>query len=285
MLFDKKQCAKLCKKECNTEYFDLLTFEENKKYSKQEMPTIILKSRNLPVFRYNFEPKYSFVDYISNIGGIISLWFGLAVIDLSIIMRRIIRLLKIYYYHYFMNDYLLKAIKKTKIFELFTKILELVGKLLYRLKYCNWKLWLKIVFIPCLLYQVFEITQTYLNFATNVNVELIPILDKSFISMRRIPAITICHENQLRDIFFDRNLKNFDRMADEVISHLKDIYKKSVRKDLNLEIETKIRLNTNQKILLFNYQTIFEYYFPNKYKRILELMIKYLENKSIVIWE
>jgi hypothetical protein len=246
-------------------------------YPKQEMPSIIFKSRNLPVFRYILEPKYSFVNYISNIGGIISLWFGLAVIDLSIIMRRIIILLKIYYYHYLMTDYLLEALKKTKIFEFFTKILELVGKLLYRLKYYNWKLWLQIVCIPCLLYQIFEITQTYLNFATNVNVELIPILDNNFISMQRIPAITICHENNLKDIFFNRNLKNFDRMIQDVISKLKD---KNVDKDLNLEIETKIQLNNNQKILLFKYQTIFKGYFPNKYKKILELMIKYLENDN-----
>ncbi len=240
----------------------------------------MLKPRNLPIFRYNLEPNYSFVGYVSNIGGIFSLWFGLAFIDLSFAMKIIIRYLNIYYRRYFMTHYLLEALKKTLVFALFSKIFEFVGQLLYRLEFYNWRLWLKIICIPCLLYQIFEITQIYLNFSTNVNVELIPIMDKNLISLQRIPAITICHENYLRDIFFNNNSKSNDRMVRAISFVLFRYYNKRIDKDLNLEIKTKIRLNNSQKVLLFFYETKFKEEFREKYKQILEFMIKYLENDN-----
>ncbi len=285
LLINKKQCEKLCKKECSTEYFDLSFSKDYTSLTQTDKPLIILKSRNLPNFRYNFEAKYSFANYMSNIGGIISFWFGWAVIDFSIIMKRIIRIIKIYY-HFFMTDYMLEALRNIRIFKLLSKVLEFVGKSIYRLEFFNWKLWLKIVCIPCLLYQIFEITQNYLNFSTNVNVELVPLLDNNFISTQRIPAITLCHENILRHIFFDETLRNFDKKFKYIYYIFKQVDKNNFDMDLHLEIETKIQLTKNQKILLRFYQTVFKKEFPNQYKQIMVFIMKYLENnnyKSLII--
>jgi hypothetical protein len=43
--------------------------------------TIRIQSANSPVYEYELNSKLSFFDYASNLGGIISMWFGLAVID------------------------------------------------------------------------------------------------------------------------------------------------------------------------------------------------------------
>jgi hypothetical protein len=56
--------------------------------------------------------------------------------------------------------------------------------------------------------------------------------------------------------------------------------------DLNLEIETKIQLTKNQKMLLRFYETVFKEEFANLYKEILVFIMKYLENdnyKSLII--
>jgi hypothetical protein len=104
--------------------------------------------------------------------------------------------------------------------------------------------------------------------------------------MQRIPAITLCHENILRHIFFDETLKNFDKKFKYIYYIFKQMYKNNFDMDLYLEIETKIQLTKNQKILLQFYETVFKKEFPNQYKEILVFIMKYLENdnyKSLII--
>ena len=50
---------------------------------------ILIKYRNSLEYEYNCENKYSFVDYISNIGGIFGLWFGISFIDMSQLIKMI----------------------------------------------------------------------------------------------------------------------------------------------------------------------------------------------------
>ncbi len=115
-----------------------------------------LKVKNLSLFLHKFEAKYSVVNYMSNIGGIISLWFGLAVIDtgVSIIMKRRSKLSQ-FFFKYFIDDYLVEALKNTRVFKLFSKILEFRRELLNHLEFYNFKLWMKLILILCVFYEVF----------------------------------------------------------------------------------------------------------------------------------
>ena len=46
-------------------------------------------------FHYKSDKKYSFVDFLSNIGGLIGLWFGMSFIDTSAFIRQILNYMKL----------------------------------------------------------------------------------------------------------------------------------------------------------------------------------------------
>ena len=73
-----------------------------------------IKARNLPIFQYIFEAKYNFLIYISKIGGLIRLWFGLAVIDTHIFITYIAKHIKDYLINYLITDYLINELKRVK---------------------------------------------------------------------------------------------------------------------------------------------------------------------------
>ena len=73
-----KKCINQCKKQCREHYFNI-----QREFAGAKNNNIVtIKSRNLPIFEYTFEAKYSLFIYISNIGGLMSLWFGFAAIDI-----------------------------------------------------------------------------------------------------------------------------------------------------------------------------------------------------------
>ena len=51
-------------------------------------------------FHYNSDKKYSFVDFMSNIGGLIGLWFGMSFIDTSALIRLVLIRIKILFKYY-----------------------------------------------------------------------------------------------------------------------------------------------------------------------------------------
>jgi hypothetical protein len=54
--------------------------------------TLIIRSTNAPIYEYVMCPKFSFIDYASNSGSVISIWFGVAVNDVYRIIKTFLKL-------------------------------------------------------------------------------------------------------------------------------------------------------------------------------------------------
>jgi hypothetical protein len=260
---------KSCKKDCVEEYFSFI--DKNLEIPKEKEYVLIYRigARNLPEFQYIFEAKYSFIIYMSNIGGIVSLWFGLAVIDINIIIKRIFIIIKMYSIQYMRFDYLLQVMKTTRILKYLSKLVEFTILFINGMDSFNFKLMAKLICFPCFVYQVIELTNIYLDFSTIVSIELIPIVNKSLISIENIPAMTICHENKLGKNFFS---------PEKLIEIENHIQKFNLNYSVNSKIESTEYLNeTNKKILSF-YEYLLRKTNPYLYKEILEFLIKYVQN-------
>jgi hypothetical protein len=85
-------------KDCTKEYFNVLEFLIVFKEMDSACFISIWKveSRKMTIFQYDFEAKYSIVQYFSNFGCILSLWFGLAAIDVYKIFKNVFILSKLF---------------------------------------------------------------------------------------------------------------------------------------------------------------------------------------------
>ena len=82
---DKNYCQNKCIKNCHEIYYSL-ELEDNQ-YSAQNDSKITIEYQMSQEFHYKSDKKYSFVDFLSNIGGLIGLWFGMSFIDTSAFIR------------------------------------------------------------------------------------------------------------------------------------------------------------------------------------------------------
>jgi hypothetical protein len=157
---DSKECNKMCKKDCTEENYSLIIINRfnQLKSLKQNKAIFKIGSRNLPIFQYTFRAEQSFVIFISNIGGIMSLWFGLSFIDIHIIVRKMLVFIRIFFIEYLLFNHILETLRQTRIFKWFSKILEVLRECFDRLHIKNLKLLIKLLCIPCFFYQVIEIT-------------------------------------------------------------------------------------------------------------------------------
>jgi hypothetical protein len=56
-----------------------------------------ISAKNLPIYEYSAIPKYSFILYMTSIGGLLSLWLGVSALDLRAVVEISIGVLKKYY--------------------------------------------------------------------------------------------------------------------------------------------------------------------------------------------
>src|SRR6201996_5375841 len=126
MVFNKSEinCNDYCIKDCEEVYYS--TSFENPLIFNTTDTRITIKDQKSEEFQYISQIKYSFVDYMSNIGGLFGLWVGLSFIDIfQSIKSRIIKF-KIYVLVYFEIKILSKLYKK---FKNLIKIKFLISKL------------------------------------------------------------------------------------------------------------------------------------------------------------
>src|SRR6201999_3580509 len=105
---------------------------------------------------YISSKKFLFVNYLSNIGGLISLWFGVSFIDSSALIRHILNSIKFIIISYINIDLL------RKLRRVLTKIQTLI-KMIMKL---NWNKIIFIISLPIVCYQVYELIDKYLQFST-----------------------------------------------------------------------------------------------------------------------
>src|SRR5882724_4545568 len=85
MSINSNICDKHCVRNCIEEYHKLVF---DYQFSFRETNSIFsIKYQKSPEFYYKSEPKYTFVFFLSNIGGLFGLCFGLAFIDVSVVIK------------------------------------------------------------------------------------------------------------------------------------------------------------------------------------------------------
>ena len=83
-IVDKYDCD--CDTNCDQKYYSLEL--EDIEYTARNDSKIRIQYKISQEFHYNSHKKYSFVDFLSNIGGLIGLWFGMSFIDTSALIRQ-----------------------------------------------------------------------------------------------------------------------------------------------------------------------------------------------------
>ena len=160
---------------------------DNKYYLTKSDSRIRISFKSSQDFHYVSESSISFVLYLSNIGGLFGLWFGLSFIDIAsvikVLLKKVKHLIRIIYLKHMINyikiEYFIKLINFIKYFERF-----------------NWRKFLLFLSLPVFLYQMLILINTYFRFATELTVEIKSYFDsENNIRYDSIPAITICVDN------------------------------------------------------------------------------------------
>jgi hypothetical protein len=154
------KCLIKCRQNCITEYFNSKLDNsrnkmfENRKNWKNQNPiserSIRIKSADYHMFEYIMYPKILFLNFASNSGAIISLWFGVSVIDLNKLIKPIL-IIPTYFsriigiiLNFLLNERSLVLLNIIKSFII-----------IFHLNFWKnyWKLLFKIICIFCFVYQ------------------------------------------------------------------------------------------------------------------------------------
>ena len=240
---ESNYCQKFCLKDCNQIYFS--TRFDNSLVLNISETNITINYENSVEFQYTSEPKYSFFDYLSNIGGLCGLWFGFSFIDMSEMIKAIIGRLRILIIYSINLHYIIQLAKRLN----FIKFIMLnFRKIVSILEEVSWKLLISCITLPIILYQIWELTDSYLKYKTEVSVEWIPYRDsENRLKNESIPAITVCFEHIFQRILFDEKVKKgFHyslRSTEKPLSNIYNHYQKYF----------EITSNDTYKINIINY--------------------------------
>ena len=182
---------------------------DNKYYALSTDSKIKIKYKLSQDFHYKSEIKITFLLFLSNIGGIIALWLGLTIIDSSALITAIIDRSKRF-------SLTTKFISMCKhIFQLTSSyLLRILGQRMNFLINCfkgiEWRTVITIITFPLLLYQIYELVDSYLQFSTEVSVEIISYRDsENNIRYNVLPAISVCNEIIIDELLSDNQTKQY----------------------------------------------------------------------------
>ena len=118
-------CLRICPKDCSQVYYTLSL--DNKYYLWKTNSIISIKYKSIQEFQYIAENSETFVSYLSNIGGLISLWFGMSFVDLENIIKYLFSNIRFVLLHKFQLDKIIKIIKSFMIKQFLTKLFQLIS--------------------------------------------------------------------------------------------------------------------------------------------------------------
>jgi hypothetical protein len=192
------KCSRMCKRSCIKEYYKTDYSGGFCKSSKEDSRKISIQilSANIGIFEYQLSPKMTFINYASNLGGIISLWLGFAIIDFHNIFKILI-------------NYLIRIVQKMNLMFLLVRIDEIFQKFfklhlivtfifindffksfLRKMDKINFKILLQLVCIIFFVYQTIELTFEYLEYKTVFNVKWRDYFVNG--SLVSLPAVSYC---------------------------------------------------------------------------------------------
>ena len=215
---NENYCEKICIKDCNEIYFS--TRFDNSLVLYLNESKIYIKFRNSLEYEYTAEHKYSSVDYMSKIGGLFGLWFGITFLDISELMKKFLGKFKYIIFHHF--DFILNVIANIRAIRLITLLLNNFRRIITYLEHFNWKKFIQILSLPLIVFQIWKLTDEYLEYPIYVSVEWIPLRDSlNRLSDESIPAITVCYEHIFEKFLFDEELAEyFNKFFEKVNENL-----------------------------------------------------------------
>ena len=201
----KELCQRECMKNCEQEIF--YTLLDNHQFDMNETK-LVIKRMNMQEITYSAEGKQNFIEFMSNIGGLFGLWFGLSFIDMSEVIRTIFGYSRIFLER--LTSLNLLRTFKIKLLKFLTKFSIILG----RIQGLNWNRILTFVTLPVLLYQILFLLLDYLHFSYDISFEFHEYKQiNGKISVEEMPAITVCNEQIFERIFFDQE---FDYYHDKI---------------------------------------------------------------------
>ena len=237
------------------------------KYSFAKSDSILsIKYKSTQEFKYIAENSQTFVSFLSNIGGLISLWFGLAFVDIETMIKFIARRIRLFLVHQFRLDKIIEIIKSLVMRQLLINLIHLF----HFLEEYNWRKILSIICFPIFILQVSQLIQSYLQFSTEVNINLISYRDSNdLIKLDALPAITVCVEQIFERLVSDEKTASmFIKLHNQLIYHPlydnKSYEVPYIVYEVNKSIEDVIYHTLNKAIIYTNLEWIS--YFKRKYQ-------------------
>ena len=160
---------------------------------------LMIKNSRKKNLIYHAEPKSGFVDFISNIGGLFGLYFGLSFIDISDILKSITRRIIFHLQRLILNRKIKALIEYLKLSR------DKIMKLIKRITKIRWKIFLTFLSSPFFISQMFNLVINYFQYSTQISYDFVEYQQKNQkISINEFPAITVCTEHMFEKQFFDK---------------------------------------------------------------------------------
>jgi hypothetical protein len=209
-----------------------------------------ISAKNLPIHEYSAIPKYSFILYMTSIGGLLSLWLGISALDLRSVVEISIGMLK---------NITMKVVWIFFVNEYFHKFGSFILKIIDYLNFFK-KFYLKkftiILSLICFIYQFIELTLQFTEFKTTISVEFIDAKNISY-----FPAYSLCTYIRLKNdskrlkAEFPEMINGFNIQERNISKYLilaKNITFYSLNKCLKDKKENKVCIEKNVTIMSFS---------------------------------
>jgi hypothetical protein len=131
-------CANKCKRSCFKEYYSHL-FKQIEINNNESDISVEIKFRKTSINEYKLYPNYSFTTYASNIGSLMSMWLGLAVIDSYKLIRKILNSIKVNAMKFLNYEFLTINLRISSIVKGVVNLIHIMEKF-------KWKSSIKVIF-------------------------------------------------------------------------------------------------------------------------------------------
>ena len=260
-------CEKMCPKNCDQSYYSII-FEKiirnnfHEGYSKD----IILKFVNRPIKNYHYQAqiKVNLIECVTNIGGLLGLYIGLSIVDLSDIAKTMLTRM-ITMIEYITSILCLQVLRiRSK------KIIKNILTYLHMMKKLPLKHIINAITTPILFMQLFYLIEEYLKYPTQSGIEF-PLFETNASSSNRVrisgkefPDISLCHTINIDDILFDTTLSDDVRKTLDMIDDIKIdqiSYEEAIKKFDSFTSTHKYNCQNRSLFIHHDYYEVFELIF------------------------
>ena len=176
-------------------------------YTFREDSVFHIKHKFSIVFNYKCNPKNEFVLYMSSIGGLFSLWFGLSFVDISIKFKKYVNYCKIKLMSLIIIENLFRNLKrKLKFLKYIINVIKFFKIMLVKMDKYNFNKFIKFILMLLLIIQICQLLIIYFNYKTKTDYNLkIYKSPNNLISKDLLPSVTICYKLTLDNLIFKKH--------------------------------------------------------------------------------